>query len=283
MVVDPEVLRRAGVTINDETWTWRDFEAIALQIFQRTGVQTEVQRDHHHLYWEHIVRQFGVSFFSPDHRSLGFTNHAQARAALVADLEMFLRLRAAGVLFDPEESFVAGLAMQEGALARGRAWHGTYWSNQHIGMENAAGRPLEYYMAPSVNAARAPFGTYLKPGQFISMTAGSESRDLAARYINFFVNDLDANRILLAERGIPIPSNVANYLSGLVTPDMKYVFDFISRITPFTSPIDPPDAPATGEVRDVMRPILLQCLLGRLDPVTAVDQMIRAANAVLSR
>jgi ABC-type glycerol-3-phosphate transport system substrate-binding protein len=64
---------------------------------------------------------------------------------------------------------------------------------------------------------------------------------------------------------------------------MKYLFDFITKVTPYTTPIDPPDAPQAGEVRDVMRPILLQCLTGRLDSATAVDEMIKAANAVLGR
>jgi len=280
---DPAIVRQAGVTIDDTKWTWKEFEAAALQIFQRTGVQTVVARDHMHLYWEHIVRQFGSPFFSRDHKSLGFTNNAQAKAALVADLEMYLRLRAAGALYDPEDSFIAGRAMEEEAMERGRAWQGTYWSNQHIGHQTAAKRPLEYFILPSVSGLKAPFGTYLKPGQFISILSSSKSQDLAAKYVNFFVNDLEANRILLAERGIPIPSDVANDLSMRVTPEMKYVFDFIAKVTPFTTPIDPPDAPAAGEVRDVMRPILLQCLTGRIGAAAAVDQMIAAANAVLSR
>jgi multiple sugar transport system substrate-binding protein len=236
-----------------------------------------------HLYWEHIVRQFGSPFFSPDHKSLGFTNNAQARAALVADLEMYLRLRAAGALYDPEDSFIAGRAMEEEPMERGRAWQGTYWSNQHVGHQTASRKPLEYYILPTVNGLKAPYGTYLKPGQFISILSSSRSQDLAARYVDFFVNDLEANQILLAERGIPIPSNVREDLAGRVNADMKYLFDFITKVTPYTTPIDPPDAPQAGEVRDVMRPILLQCLTGRLDATSAVDQMIRAANAVLSR
>jgi len=72
-------------------------------------------------------------------------------------------------------------------------------------------------------------------------------------------------------------------LSSRVNVDMKYLFDFISKVTPYTTPIDPPDAPQAGEVRDVMRPILLQCLTGRMNAATAVDEMIKAANAVLSR
>ncbi|MCL2319720.1 MAG: sugar ABC transporter substrate-binding protein, partial [Treponema sp.] len=147
----------------------------------------------------------------------------------------------------------------------------------------AAKRPLDYYMTPSVSGNKAPFGTYLKPGQFISILTSSKSQDLAAKYVNFFVNDLDANRILLAERGIPIPSNVREDLASRVDPVMKSLFDYITKVTPFCTPIDPPDAPQAGEVRDAIRPILLQCLTGKLDTTTTVDLMIKAANAVLGR
>ena len=280
---DPAPVKQAGMTIDDSKWTWKDYEAVALAIFQKTGVQTSVQRDHHHLIWEHIVRQFGVPFFSRDHKSLGFTNNAQAKAALVANLEMYLRLKAAGALYDPEDSFIAGRAMEEDPMEKGKAWHGTYWSNQHVGHQNASKRPLEYYLLPTVNGSKAPFGTYLKPGQFISILSSSKSQDLAAKYVNFFVNDLEANRILLAERGIPIPSNVREDLASRVNADMKYLFDFITKVTPVSTPIDPPDAPQAGEVRDVMRPILLQCLTGKMSAANAVDEMIKAANAVLGR
>jgi multiple sugar transport system substrate-binding protein len=281
--VDPALLAQAGVTIDDTKWTWKEFEQAALAIYQKTGVQTTIGRDAAHMNWEHIVRQFGVPFFAPDHKSLGFTNNAQARAALKDNLDMLLRLRAAGALYDMEDAFVAGRAMEEEPISTGKGWNGFYWSNQHVGYVNAAKKPLVYYIYPSVNGSKAPFGTYLKPSQFISMLSAGKSQDLAAKFVNFFLNDLEANRILLAERGIPVPTDVRSDLSPRVDPNMKYLFDFITKVTPFTTPIDPPDAPQAGEVRDVMRPILLQCLTGRLDSASAVDQMIQAANAVLSR
>jgi multiple sugar transport system substrate-binding protein len=281
--VDSGVLARAGVTIDDTQWTWKDFEQAALTIYQKTGVQTTVGRDHAHMNWEHMVRQFGSAFFAPDHKSLGFTNNAQARAALKDNMDMLLRLRAAGALYDPEDAFVAGRAMEEEPISRGKAWNGFYWSNQHVGYVNAGKKPLDYFIYPTVNGPKAPFGTYLKPSQFISMLSSSKNQDLAARFVNFFINDLDANRILLAERGIPVPTGVRDDLAPRVDPHMKYLFDFITKVTPFCTPIDPPDAPKIGEIRDVMRPILLQCLTGKLDSASAVDQMIKAANEVLGR
>jgi len=281
--VDPAVLKQAGITIDDTKWTWKDFEQTAITVFQKTGVQSNVIPDYAHMVWENICRQFGVPFFALDHKSLGFTNNADVRAALIENLNMWMRIKAAGALYNPEDSFVAGNAMEQDPLAKGKSWNSFYWSNQHVGMVAAANRPLEYYITPSVNGMKAPFGTYLKPGQFISILTTSKSQDLAAKYVNFFVNDLDANRILLAERGIPVPTDVRADLASRVDPNMKYLFDYITKVTPFCTPIDPPDAPQAGEVRDAIRPILLDCLTGKLDTTTTVNNMIAAANAVLSR
>jgi multiple sugar transport system substrate-binding protein len=281
MGVDPEVLRNAGITINDVTWTWRDYEEIALTIFQRTGVQTTPFNEFHQTF-EHVVRQFGVGFY--DGNTISITNNTDARDAIRELLHMQLRLRAAGALYDPDDAFIMGRAMEESPLARGRTWNNFHWSNQHQGHANAAGRTLEFILFPTVNGNNGPyFGTYLKPSMYISILSTATNAELAARFVNFILNDIEANRILLAERGSPVPNHIREDLSGLVDPGMKYIFDFITRITPYTGQIDPPDPAAAGEVVHVMRPIIQQCLMGRLPIEAAMTQMIQDANAVLGR
>jgi multiple sugar transport system substrate-binding protein len=199
------------------------------------------------------------------------------------NLDMLLRLKAAGALYDPEDAFVTTGVMEEYPISRGKTWNCYAWSNGYIGLVAAAKRPLDLLIFPSVSGNKEPYGTYLKPAMFISILSTSKSQDLAARFVNFFVNDLEANRILLAERGIPIPTHVREDLAPRVTPGLKYLFDYITKVMPFTSPRDPPDPAAAGEVRDVMKPILLQCLTGSLTSEAAVARMVREANAVLSR
>lgn len=279
MGVDAAVLQKAGVAVTDTTWTWKDFEQNALTIFQKTGVQTMPMNEFHQAF-EHVVRQAGKPFFATNGKSLGWTDSP----ALIKDiLDMHLRLKTAGALYDPADAFILGRAMEEEPISAGKTWNAYYWSNQHVGHINAAKRPLEFYMFPTISGNKAPYGTYLKPSQFISILASSANPDLAAQFVNFFINDLDANRILLAERGIPVPTSVREDLAPRVDPNMKYLFDYITKVSPFTSPIDPPDPAAAGEVRDVMRPILLQCLNGGVNSTDAVNRMIQAANAVLSR
>ena len=284
MGYDVGVLQKAGVTIDDTTWTWADYERIALQIYQKTGVQTcPPGPTQFRMVMEHTTRQGGIGLFSKDEKSLGMTNNQAAYDGWKLVLDINNRLRAAGALYDPEDTYVMGRAMEEMPLAQGKTWNDFFWSNQYIGQSAAAKRELQYVMIPAVVQEKAPFGTYFRPSQYISMLATSKDKDLSAKFINFFVNDLEANRILLAERGIPIPTDVREDLYGRVDAGNKFLFDFITHITPYISPTDPPYPMRSGEAEDAMRPIVLQALLGRISSDDAMKQIIQAANTVLTR
>jgi len=283
ILVDPAVLQRAGVTIDDKTWTWEDYEKIAMQIYQRTGVQTNPSYNTRQA-MEHITRQFGIPCFAANERSLGMTGNQSAINAARELIEIELRLATAGALFNPEEAFIQGLAMPEEPLPKGKTWNQTNWSNQFVGLQNAAGRPLQYLMFPTVAGNKAPYGTYLRPSMYISMLASSENKNLAAKFINFFINDLEANRILMGERGVPIPTNVRSDLYPRVSEGDKHIFDYITKITPLSSPADPPYPAAAGEVETLLRNIMLEALTKRIpNAETAIQRMIQQSNAVLTR
>ncbi|MDR1635971.1 MAG: ABC transporter substrate-binding protein [Treponema sp.] len=281
MGVDPAVLQKAGVTIDDVNWTWKEFEQIALTIFQKTGVQTHPFSAHKQLV-EFWARELGYSYYSADGKTMGWSS---IPGEIKEWLDINLRLKAAGALYNPEESFLQ-VTMEEEPFSRGKTWNAYYWSNQHVGHINAAKRNVIYIMHPNnPNLARPykKFGTYLKPSQFISMLSTSPSKDLAAKFVNFFVNDLEANSILLAERGIPVPTDVRDHLAPKVDPQMKTLFDYIGKVTPYTSPIDPPDPARAGEAEDAMRKVVLQCLLGQFSSTQAAEEMLKAAHEILAR
>ena len=284
--VDTAVVQQAGVTINDTVWTWRDFENIALQIYQRTGIQTIGFGDNiWYQFFENISRYFDSPMYAADGRSLAYTNNTAALAGIKELFDVFLRLKAAGALYDVEDSVIAGQAMPEVPLSQGKTWNHWAWSNQHVGYVNAANRPLEFYLCPAPTATgfKAPYGTYLKPSMLISMLSAARDKDLAARFINFFVNDNDAGRVLPGERGVPIPTHIMTDLTPRVDGAMRQSFDFIAKATPLSSAIDPPDPARAGEARGQMLSHIVDGMLGRINSEEAVARTVRAANAVLSR
>ena len=281
--VETGVLQRAGITINDETWTWVDYERIAMEIFQRTGVQTHPPMQYRQTI-EHISRQFGLPLFSADERSLGMTGNQQAINAFAAVIDIYHRLNAAGALFNVDDGFIDGIQMAEGPMARGLVWNSAHWSNQHIAHQNSVGRQLSYYMLPTVQSPpRAPFGLYFRASMYISMTTHAQNKDLAARFIDFFCNDIEANRVLEAERGVPIPSNIREDLYPRVDEGNRYIFDYITKITPFASPGDPPAPARAIEAELMMRAILHAGLNARTPALQIVNQMLQEGNAILTR
>jgi len=284
MIVDPAVLTRANVTIDDTTWTWADYERIATQIHRTTGVQTIPPFNSRQVV-EHISRQFGSPCFNADNRTLGIATNQAAFNAVREWLNMEMRLLTAGILYDVQDAWVQGKAMAEEPLPLGRTWNQMNWSNQLVGFQDASRRTLQYIMFPRVAGAPNPtHGTYYRASMFLSMTAGSQAKDLAAGFINFFVNDLSAGRILLVERGAPVASHVRQDIYEVVTAGDRHVLDYLTRIGPFTGPADPPYPAGAGEIENpLMRNIVLEIMTRRVTVDAGLARIVSEAGAVLVR
>ena len=284
MGVNADILSRAGVTIDDVNWTWADYERIAREVYQRTGIQSGAPAQYAQVI-ESISREFGVGRFTDDDRNMGIAVNEQARNAFRDWVAMEIRLRQAGVSYDPEDGFITTRAQGEMPLARGLVWNDGHWSNQFIAHQNAsqAGARHEYKMLPTVAGRKAPFGLYLRASMYISMLAGSQNKNLSAKFIDFFMNDLEAGRIRLVERGVPIPAAVKSDIYSRLDAGNQYVMDYINRIGNYVSPANPPYPDTAGETETIMRAILQRALMGQLTADDCVAEMIREGTAILQR
>ncbi|PYM16280.1 MAG: sugar ABC transporter substrate-binding protein, partial [Candidatus Rokuibacteriota bacterium] len=88
------------------------------------------------------------------------------------------------------------------------------WSNQVVAVWKAAGgdeRNLALLPLPRVAGGKA--ANYLKPSMFFSVTSQARHPKEAAMFIDFFTNSIEANELLMAERGVPISSKVRQALA----------------------------------------------------------------------
>lgn len=277
---DPAVLAKAGLLPPKPDWTWADLEKMAITINEKTGVKMiPFGTTDPRVVFENWIRQTGKSFYNTkDGSSLGFTDPKP----LIEYYEMQLRLLKAGVLLKPDSAFVT-LTADEGHMAKGIVWSDFLWSNQLVMQTNANKRPTNFTLLPRIAKSKRP-GTFLKPSMFFSITKNSANKDEAAKFINFFLTDLEANKILLAERGIPIIPAVRDSLKAAVGPADRQVFDFIDLVgNKNASPIDPPDPPNSGEVLKIFRTALQEVLYGTLTPKDAATKFMKDANAILAK
>jgi multiple sugar transport system substrate-binding protein len=275
---DPAVLEKAGIPpIDSKTWTLEDFERVALTVYERTGVKTIPfggTTDPRPIV-ENLIRQTGAKVFSDDGKSLGFTD----TAVLKEFLDIQLRLQQKGALVSPDESFVQ-VSIEEDPFSKGKSWLQFIWSNQFAATANGAGRPIDMMFVPRIKQYKTP-GAFLKPSMFFSITARAENPTRAAAVLNFFLNDIEANNILMGERGVPVPSDVRDALYDKVDDNMKVSFAFVSEAADYSGPIDPPDPAAAGEVGTVLRDIEVQVLNKVITSAEGVEKFMTTANRIL--
>jgi multiple sugar transport system substrate-binding protein len=280
MAIDTAILEQAGIPQFDSTtWTWRDYERIAETIYQKTGVQTEpfggldAFPDA-----ENYVRQSGVPFYAPDGKKLGFSD-----PALLKDFwDMQLRLLDKGVLVPASEAFVQ-MSMEEMPLPKGRSWAMALWNTQVVAISNAAGRPLKLVFLPRIDQYKRP-GAFLKPSMFFAVTAKAENPGLAAKFLNFFLNDVEANDIIRGERGVPVVAPVRDALSGKISASQQAGFDILSEAAAknYVSPVDPPYPSKSGEVNALLRDITVQVLNKSVSSAEGAARFIARANQLLA-
>ncbi|MDR2052244.1 MAG: sugar ABC transporter substrate-binding protein, partial [Treponema sp.] len=101
------------------------------------------------------------------------------------------------------------------------------------------------------------------------------------KVFNFFLNDKGANDILMAERGVPVPEDVRDYLAGKVDPINQKIFAFVTLAAANSSVIDPPDPAAAGEILALFRDTTVQVLNKSVSSAEAVTRFMIRANQIL--
>ena len=168
-------------------------------------------------------------------------------------------------------------------LVPGKSAIEAVWSNQLVAMWTAAGKERKFKLAPLPRPQGGSSENYFKPSQFVSITTQSKQPKEAAKFVNFFVGDIDANKILLGERGVPIVPAVLEAIKPLSTPSQVEVLDYMARLEKDSAPLPPPDPAAQQKLVDnIYMPQLVDpVLLGRAKPEDAVAQFRKDATELL--
>lgn len=220
-----------------------------------------------------MIRQSGAATYGKT--GLGFTDPSILKEFYAIQL----RLQDAGALIKPEVAFVL-VTPEEGEFAKGRSWVEFIWSNQFVSTQAAAKRPLKLALLPNIKNPKAK-GTFLKPSMFFSIPASAENPEAAAKFLNYFLNDLSVNDVLMGERGVPIPDDVREHMATKVDPVNKQIFEYISLASRNAGPIDAPDPAGSGEFLKMVRDVSQEILLKKVSLDEGVAKIMSKGNEIL--
>ena len=97
----------------------------------------------------------------------------------------------------------------------------------------------------------------VRSSQQLSIYSGSEKKEMAANFINFFANSIECNKVLNCERGVSINSDVLEALkadSELTNDVTAKVYTLIDLVGSFPDAANssPAEPAANEEISDVL-------------------------------
>ena len=149
----------------------------------------------------------------------------------------------------------------------------TIYSNQFEERAAKSGEEMKLIPLPGTEEMG---GMEIRPGAHICMSSLSEQKEAAARLIDFLINDLDANRILNAERGMPASSVVRDELfQGFseTQREMAEIIRYAEKNSISAGPVSASDHKALddGAQGGLMEELEQQIMLRQIEPEEAYD------------
>jgi len=276
MIYNKTLLDEMGIEVSDNMTT-DEFVEIAKKVYDEKGIRTNFALSDPSNPLEFMLRGEGVNWLSAD----GMGGEA-------AQYEPFFDLVVQGAEegwgYDPA-NFIGRMGSVEqdpmvaGGEANEQSWCTFGWSNGLTGLQDSAPDGMELSMTayPSANPAES---NYVRASMYFSIAEATENVDAAAALISFWTNSVDANKIMLGERGVPASGVVAEALTGDLTPEAQIMFGFVQRMTENTSVPYALRPAAAGEINDQLR-LLVENVYAGKTAADAAQELVDFGNNLL--
>jgi len=270
---DPAILKEIGISNIPEQWTWDDYENLAIKaqkagIYFDDGMRPEI-------FFAYYLRQQGETLYNAEGTALGYHDD-QLFVEFFGRLVRLVHQKATPTA--EEKAKIKGFS--DNNLSKGKQLGIWQWSNQYVAMQQAIDRPMA--IAPMVGPNMEE-GLYLKSSMFFSIAESSKVKSEAAEFIDFWINDIEANKLILGERGVPVSSVVQESIKPWLTEAQQQVMDYVTWAEQNSSPADPVDPVGSAEIIDKLRLLWEQMEYEQITIEEAAKTFRIEANEILAR
>ncbi|NLG85557.1 MAG: carbohydrate ABC transporter substrate-binding protein, partial [Firmicutes bacterium] len=278
---DPAIFKKAGVPLPNFKWTWSDFEKAALTIHKKLGILgCGLTRNDEFWSLTTYVSQYDTGeslFLEPYRLKLNYKNDKY----IVDYLKRVQRLTKAGAYPNPAQ--MAEIKDIEGnPLVRGEAAMAWLYSNQFVALSKAAGLPLALVCLPRVKR-NGPLAQTIMSSQMFCIAKNSKHKKAAAEFINFFINDVEANLVLKGERGVPIMRHIREALAPQLSEAEKEIYNYLNQLGKEAATGIVLDSPVQTQIRDIYIRLAEEVVFNKITPAEAAKRVRAEAEDALKR
>lgn len=274
MFVDPAMLQSMGVEKPENGWTWDQLDELGAKAkAQGKYLMSDLRHD---VFFPYYLRSQGQHMYSADGTKLGYDDDKYF-------IDFYTRYQAwydKGYLEPLDQLAQSKGTPEEDLLALNKALTSNQWSNQYIAIAGAAKREVDMVPFPGWDSNQA---LYLKPSMYFSVANSSKVKQAAVDFINYFINDVEANKVILGERGVPVSSKVQEAIRPNLSPEQAKVFDYVAWAEKNSSQMDPPDPVGAVEVSALLKSEAEKILYKQISVEKGAAEFREKANAILAK
>ena len=277
---DPAMFAEAGLAEPSDNWTWDEWKADCLANTEKLGIYGSSKMDN---FIAGVTQRASQAekdgnFFKKTNDGLEFTDTATFASymQMIKDLTDAGSYPDAGAIKEIKDIEGDYLVTEDAAMT----WVS---SNQIASIVNAAGREIKIAPVPRITKDGS-YGMGVQSSQQLCMAKSSKNKEEAAKFINYFVNDIEANKVLNGERGVPIMSKVRDVVMEQADDSSKMIYDFVDKIGNFPKEdcnVISPD-PKT-EIEDQYKLLIEKVQYGDVTPEDAARQLVEFAESKFTR
>lgn len=271
-----------GIEVKNNMTT-EEFMDVCREIYEKSGVKTDLAFGNAESMMTYVLRGEGIdNMFSENGFSVAGEDAFEPFFKIYETGYEEGWMLNAGIYAELTENSVEQCPLVYFSTPETQSWCACYWSNQLTAMQSTApeGMVLEYSTWPASDPAKADF---LHPSMFFSVASGSVDKEESVKVLDYLINDIDCNKVLLAERGIPATSVVADTISGDLPEASQKEIAFISDVvTPNSSTISPCPPSGSNEIFSKADDLVEEILYGVKTAKEASAELYTEGNKILA-
>jgi multiple sugar transport system substrate-binding protein len=274
IIIDRNLLTQSVDRFPSTNWSWDDFEEMVLQVHREKGIYGTNGMKSPDVFFSYYLRTNGKSLYNKNGTGLGYEDDQ----LFIDYFEMQLRMLEKGAFPRPDVTEnIKGI--EDELIVTGLSPLQWVYSNQYFGYLEAANRQLELVPPPGPGQE---LGLTVKPSMLFSVSKSSKNKEAAALFINFFVNDIQANKLIEGERGVPISSKVIETIEEDLSENHKKVFDYVNKVKNTSKIVEKADPFGSMEVVKKLQDVSEQILFKKITPNEGAQIFRSEANRILS-
>ncbi|SFH09017.1 multiple sugar transport system substrate-binding protein [Palleronia marisminoris] len=278
MMVNATAFEEAGVRLPENGDTWAEVKELAIEVAEKSdqidyGIEDSSGYEPAFQNW---LRQRGKDLYTAEGQ-LAFDE-----SDVVAWYEFWADMRDSGAAPPPDVQALDQRSIETNQVSLGNTAIGFANSNQLVGFSQINEDEIVMRVFPLVEGSTNE-GHYFKPSQLLSVAASTEFPEDSMAFVNFFITDTEAGKVLDVERGVPISDQVREAIRPELDEDGLAQLEFIEGLDPYAGTLPPPPPQGAGEIDQMMISVGQQVAFGQLTPEEGAERLVSSAESILSR